>query len=74
MKSRRTELEKYGPNLDQRFFRAISDLKYRGDASAHAIEEDPSQDDLEEKSKSATNVAKILFRLKTEAKTAHRNN
>ncbi|ELZ16586.1 hypothetical protein C476_17012 [Natrinema limicola JCM 13563] len=72
MKSRRSEIEKYGPSLDEDFFRAVDDLKYRGDASAHTIEDNPSQEDLESKSELATDVAKILFRLRTEAKTAHR--
>lgn len=72
LKSRRNELKKYGPTLDEAFFRALEDLKYRGDASAHAIEEHPSREDLEAKSELATTVAKILFRLRTEAKTAHR--
>lgn len=72
MKARKSELGKYGPSLDEGFFRAVNDLKHRGDASAHAIEEDPSREDLAKKSESATAVAKILFRLRTEAKTAHR--
>lgn len=73
MKSRQDELEKYGPSLDEEFFRMVNELKHRGDASAHTIEEDPSQIDFREKSEQATAVAKILFRLRTEAKTAHRN-
>lgn len=72
MKSERTELSKYASNLDEGFFRALEDLKYHGDASAHAIEEDPSREDLKSKSDHATNVAKILFRLRQEAKTSHR--
>lgn len=73
MKSNRSELKKYVSNIDERFFRAMEDLKHRGDASAHAIEEDPSQENIAEKSDQATTVAKILFRLRKEAKTAHRN-
>ena len=41
--------------------------------SGETIEDDPSQVDLEAKSELATTVAKILFRLRTESKTAHRN-
>lgn len=72
MKSERAELTKYVSNLDEGFFRALEDLKYHGDASAHAIEEDPSQENLEAKSDHATDVARLLFRLRQEAKTAHR--
>lgn len=72
LKSERRELRKYASNIDEAFFRTLEDMKYRGDASAHAIEEDLSQIDLSEKSDQATAVAKILFRLRTEAKTAHR--
>lgn len=73
MKSNRSELKKYVSHLDEGFFRAVEELKYRGDASAHAIEEDPSQENLSKKSEQATIVAKVLFRLRKEAKTAHRN-
>lgn len=73
MKSERAELKKYASNIDEGFFRALDNLKYHGDASAHAIEADPSQEDLTEKSGIATTVAKILFRIREEAKTAHRN-
>lgn len=72
LKSRSDELKKYGPTLDEPFFRAVEDLKHRGDASAHAIEEDLSQVDMGSKSELATTVAKTLFRLRKEAKTAHR--
>lgn len=72
LKSRSNELEKYGVTLDEEFFRSVGELKYRGDASAHAIEEDLSQVDMEAKSEVATTISKILFRLRIEAKTAHR--
>jgi len=73
MKDRNSEFKKYGISLDERFFRAVNELKHRGDASAHAIEENPSREDIAEKSGLATDMAKILFRLRTEAKTAHRD-
>ncbi|UPW00637.1 DUF2321 domain-containing protein [Halorussus gelatinilyticus] len=72
LKSQREEIKKYGPTLDEAFFRAVEKLKYRGDASAHSVEEHPLRGDLKEQSELATTVAKILFRLRTEAKTAHR--
>lgn len=57
MKSQQSELDKYGPSLDEPFFRTVDDLKHQGDASAHAIEEDPSQVGLVKKSEEATTVA-----------------
>lgn len=45
-------------------------MKHRGVASAHTIEEDPSQEALSEKSEPATGIVQILFRLRNEARTA----
>ncbi len=73
MKERRNDLISYSSGVDEELFRKVDELKYRGDASAHSIEEDASNIDMEEKSKIATEVAKVLFRLRQEAATAHRD-
>jgi len=73
MKIRSKDLNSYSSAVDEELFRKIQELKYRGDASAHSIEEDASNVDMEEKSEIATEVAKVLFRLRQEAATAHRD-
>ncbi len=73
MKQRSNDLSSYSSAVDEDLFRKIDELKYRGDASAHSIEENASNIDMEEKSDIATEVAKVLFRLRQEAATAHRN-
>jgi len=73
MKERRKGLNGYSAGIDEELFRKIDELKYRGDASAHSIEEDASNIDMKEKSELATEVAKVLFRLRQETATAHRD-
>ncbi|MEE6210390.1 DUF2321 domain-containing protein [Salarchaeum sp. III] len=72
MKEKQSELQRYA-SIEEDFFKAIEEMKYHGDASAHSIEEHPTQENVTEKSETATSVVKVLFRLRNEAKTAHRN-
>lgn len=65
------QFRKHPGTMDEEFFRDMLDLKHSGDASAHAIEEEVDENDLESKSETATRVAKVLFRVRKSVLTMH---
>jgi len=67
------ELDQYSTADEDLILEKLNEIKYSGDASAHSIEQNISEGELDELSEGATWVAKVLFRIRREVATAHRN-
>lgn len=65
------KFDKYTSGIDDGLVQDMNDIKHQGDASAHSIETSISEDELESLSETATEVCKLLLRLRTEVKTVH---
>jgi hypothetical protein len=69
-KSSEDAMSSYSGRINDDLYRVIEDFKYHGDASAHVIEPDISDEDIEELTEKATELAKILFEMREKVLTA----
>jgi hypothetical protein len=63
-KASEDDLRPYSDVMNEDLHRSLEKFKYQGDASAHAIEPDISNEGIEEQSERATKLAEILFELR----------
>lgn len=63
-KSSEGDLLSYSDAMGENLYRLIEEFKHKGDASAHTIERDISDEEIEKQSDEATKLAKILFEMR----------
>ncbi|WP_162138517.1 DUF2321 domain-containing protein [Halorubrum aidingense] len=68
-KENEAELSKHSGSLGEDLYRQIRVLKHDGDAAAHVIEDTIQEEELQEKSGTATRVVKVLLSMRESAWT-----
>ena len=70
-KSGEDDIGTYSEAVGDDLYQSIEKFKHHGDASAHTIEPDISNESIEEQSEKATKVAKILFEMRENVHVAN---
>jgi hypothetical protein len=72
LRERAGEFHKYSTALDDNFIDLIEDFKYRGDASAHSIENRVKSETIRNARDDATYLVRTLIEMRRNIRTVHR--